>query len=163
MSQNGLFNDWSYAYKDGHSTLNALLDLSKTWCENIDTNVQNVNTFLDMSSAFDCVSNQLILYKMKLYKFGTWTINLMDSYLNFRSQFVEVNGHLSGTLWNQQGVPQGSNLGPFLFNLYTQELGNVIQENCPHRGNIINNRLFDNDCDQCGLTITIADDTLIVL
>ena len=48
MAQNGLFNDRSYAYKDGHSTLNALLDLSETWCENIDKNYQNVNTFLDM-------------------------------------------------------------------------------------------------------------------
>ena len=57
MAENGLFNDRSYAYKDNHSTINALLDMSETWCENIDQNTQNVNMFLDMSAAFDCVSH----------------------------------------------------------------------------------------------------------
>ena len=163
MSNNRLFNTRSYAYKQGHSTLNALLDLSETWYENIDSNFQNVNTFLDMSSAFDCVSHRLILEKMKLYKFGDRTINLMESYLSHRSQFVDVNGMYSSILWNHHGVPQGSNLGPFLFNIYTQELGSVIQENCMHNINHTNTDLFGDNCKECGITITFADNASIVL
>merc|ERR1712243_446028 len=100
---------------------------------------------------------------MRLYKFGEHTITLIESYLTYRSQFVEVNGMYSGTLWNQHGVPQGSNLGPFLFNIYTQELGSVIQEDCTHRENPGNNKLFGDKCEECGLTITFADDASIVL
>ena len=39
----------------------------------------------------------------------------------------------------------------------------MIQEDCPPRINTVNNRLFDNECDQCGLTITFADDASIVI
>ena len=149
MADNGLFNMRSYAYKQGHSTLNALLDLSETWYENIDSNNQNVNMFLDMSSAFDCVSHRLILDKMRLYKFGNGVLKLMESYLSNRSQFVDVNGMHSNIIWNRYGVPQGSNLGPFLFNLYSQELGSVTSENCTHRQNNENNDLFGHNCKDC--------------
>ena len=115
MDKNGLFNNRSYAYKDGQSTINALLDLMETWCNNVDNNYKNVNMFLDMSAAFDCVRHTTILEKMKLYKFGQETIKLMESYLSHRSQFVEINGQSSEILWIKQGVPQGRNLGPFLF------------------------------------------------
>ena len=43
MVNNGLFNNRSFAYKDGLSTINTLLDLSETWCDNIDSNYQNIN------------------------------------------------------------------------------------------------------------------------
>ena len=119
MTQNGLFNHRNYAYKESQSTINALLDMCETWCENIDNNYQNINMFLAMSSAFYCVSHSTIIEKMKLYKYGQNTTKLIDSYLSFWSQLVEVNGQCSETVWIKQGVPQGSNLGPFLFNLYT--------------------------------------------
>ena len=69
MENNGLFNERSYAYKPNHSTINALLDMSETWNMNIDNNFQNINTFLDMSSAFDCVSHDTIIEKMRMYKY----------------------------------------------------------------------------------------------
>ena len=99
-----------------------------------------------------------------MYKYGDNSTKLISSYLSHRSQFVMVNGQMSDILWMKYGVPQGSNLGPFLFNLYTQELGAVVSENCSH--NCVQNHngdLFDQDCDMCGILITFADDATIIL
>ena len=74
MVNNGLFNQRRYAYKDSQSTINALIDMSETWCENIDNNFQNVNMFLDISAAFDCGRHTTLLEKMKLYKFNPETV-----------------------------------------------------------------------------------------
>ena len=77
---------------------------------------------------------------------------------------MEVSGQASGIRWVKQGVPQGSNLGPFLFNLYTQELGYVISMNCSHKSTHINNgELFDVECDTCDIVVTFADDASIIL
>ena len=44
-----------------------------------------------------------------------------------------------------------------------QELGSVIQENCMHNTNHVNNDLFGDNCKECGITITFADDASLVL
>ena len=158
------FNHRCYAYKEGQSTINALLNLCETWSENIDNNFQNINMFLDMSSAFDCVSNTTLIEKIRLYEYDNKATDLIVSYLSHRSQYVEVDGQNSEIIWIKHGVPQRSNLGPFLFDIYTQELGAVINENCEH--NIvqnINGDLFDQNCDKCGISITFTDDASIVL
>lgn len=76
MSTNGLFNNRSYAYKQSQSTINALMDMYETWCENIDNNQQNINIFLDMSSAFDCVSHSTLVEKMRIYNLNDGAIKL---------------------------------------------------------------------------------------
>ena len=106
MAKNGLFNKRSYAYKEGQSTINILLDMCKTWSKNIDSNYQSVNIFFDMSAVFDCVSHSTLVAKMKMYKFGTTTTKLITSYLSHRYQYVKVNGQASEIIWIKQGVPQ---------------------------------------------------------
>ena len=94
----------------------------------MDKNFQNLSVFLDLSSASDCVSAETLTAKMALYGFGPNTCELINSYLSFHSQVVLVNGALSNLLPNIAGVPQGSILGPILFNLY----GNDFAFNVSH-------------------------------
>ena len=165
MTLNNLWNKNSFAYRKYHSTTNTLLDIMEIWTQNIDQNTQNINMFLDLSAAFDCVSKSTLLDKLKLYKFDTSSRNLIDSYLSYRSQTISVNGKNSRPLWLKYGLPQGSLLGPIFYNLYTQELSAVVNYLCKHRINNSNNssELFGNDCKICGMLLNYADDSSIIL
>ena len=132
MTKFNLWNDDMNAYRENFSTISAMIDIMETWTENIDNSFQNLSIFLDLSSAFDCVSASVLTDKMTIYGFGPNTCALMKSYLSFRSQAVLVNGKLSEFKPNITGVPQGSILGPILFNLYSNELPSMCHTNCSH-------------------------------
>ena len=65
MTQNNLWNPNSFAYRKHHSTTNALIDIMEIWSDNIDCNTQNLNMFIDLSAAFDCVEHDILLSKLR--------------------------------------------------------------------------------------------------
>jgi len=74
---------------------------------------------LDLSAAFDTNNHNILLNRLENY-FGIRGIALawFKTYLSDRYQFVTVNEDMSYRSKGQYGVPQGSVLGPLLFNLY---------------------------------------------
>ena len=72
----------------------------------------------DLSKAFDCLPHDLIIAKLHAYGFDKASLRLMHSYLTDRYQRVKINNSYS--LWSliKHGVPQGSILGPILFNIF---------------------------------------------
>ena len=73
--------------------------------------------FTDLSKAFDCIDHNLLKTKLSRYGVTPIYLKLIFSYLSNRTQGVRINNSYSRKSEIKYDVPQGSVLGPLLFNI----------------------------------------------
>ena len=79
---------------------------------------------LDLTKAFNVLNHKILLDKLKIYKCSDKALKLLKSYIENRYQFVQLGEKQSSQSILNDGVPQGSILGPILFNIYVNDLLN---------------------------------------
>ena len=128
IETNNLHSPLQSAYKRFHSTETALVKVVNDILCSLDNGEVVILVLLDLSAAFDTVDHKILIKRMKDY-FGVKenALKWFMSYLSNRTQKVSVKGHTSDPVKLESGVPQGSVLGPILWNIYTAPLSAIMK------------------------------------
>ena len=101
----------------------------KKFKEAIDRGNQFGALVTDLSKAFNCIYHKLLIAKLYEYGNSSSALNIISSYLKYRTQRTKINDCFSAR-WNiEDGVPQGSILCPLLFNINMIDLFYECEEN----------------------------------
>ena len=119
-----MFFKRQFGFRSKHSTKHSLITITETVRKSVDKGELTCGIFLDFQKAFDTVSHEILLSKLDHYGFRGLTNEWIKSYLRNRKQFVYHDGCESSLKCINQGVPQGSVLGPLLFLIYINDIEN---------------------------------------
>ena len=124
LTENNIIFKFQSGFRGKYSTDTCLIYLQDHIRNQISAGLFTGMVLLDIQKAFDSVNHSILC--QKLTALGMNSTKWFESYLNCRSQIVNVNGSDSDSMALTCGVPQGSILGPILFLCYVNDMPNCV-------------------------------------
>ena len=125
---NNFLNELLCGFCKVHLTQHALFELLQAWQKELDNSKFIGNILMDLSKAYDCLPHDLLIAKLGAYGLGRSSLRLLMDYLSSRKQRTKVGSSYSKWSEIKHGIPQGSILGPLLFNIFINDLFFVIEK-----------------------------------
>ena len=152
------FSKYLCGFRKGLSSQYAILNMIRKWQSSLRTSGKVGAVLMDLSKAFDCLPHDLLLAKMAAFGFGPWSLKLFSNYLNNRKHRVRIGSSISEFLEILLRVPQGSVLGPILFNIFVNDLlASVTESNFAD-----DNPLYAGDADSESVVRRLKNDLQLV-
>lgn len=122
-----IINSDQHGFLSGRSTTTNLLIYEHFIMEALEQKLQVDSVYTDFTKAFDQVNHDLLIAKLHSFGIDGCVLGWINSYLKNRTQYVKYVGSISSSINVSSGVPQGSHLGPLLFNLFIDDIGQTVK------------------------------------
>ena len=128
LDDHGINDMFQSAYRLNHSTETALVKIFNDISLALGTGKKVVLYLLDLSAAFDTLKHSVLIDRLREIGLQDKALEWFQSYLSDRRMAVKIKEHVSELQVVKYGVPQGSVLGPILFNVYCLPLTTLIRK-----------------------------------
>ena len=121
-NENNIILNEQFGFRKGHSTTHQLKRVTGFIKSNKLESKSTAMALLDVEKAFDNVWHDGLIHKLYTFGFPMYIVQIIKNYLSGRTFQVTLNGSTSDVFIINAGVPQGSILGPILYNIFTSDL-----------------------------------------
>ncbi|KAL4148240.1 hypothetical protein QTP88_002521 [Uroleucon formosanum] len=126
VDQHNILPKSQFGFRRKHNTIHQIHRITDKISASFETKQYCPGVFLDISKAFDRVWHDGLLFKLKHFLPSHYYL-ILKSYLENRSFSVRQKNNISSIKNIESGVPQGSNLSPLLYNIFTADIPTTNQ------------------------------------